>query len=127
MLDNLSAIAGIVGVLSTVALYALAEWLRRKFATREDLDGYGSRVNALESVAVMAKDTADSNTDRIIRLEEAASNERGILTAALVRIDKTLTDIDERHRQQQNEITRTVTLLGEIEKRLDRRAPMGER
>lgn len=101
----------------TFATVARAEGIEK------DVNNVGTRVNALETVAIMAKDTADQNSDRIIRLEEATNAERTALSRTLVRMDETLRDMDRRAQQQQTEITRTVTLISELEKRMDRHAP----
>jgi hypothetical protein len=85
-----------------------------------DLDGVGSRVNALESVAIMAKDTADAATDRIIRMEEADHAMAARLAETLTRLERQLRDMDTRHRLSQKELDRTVALLDALEKRIDR-------
>lgn len=94
--------------------------LKEVFARRSDLDGVGSRVNALESVAIMAKDTADAATDRIIRIEENGQALASRLAETLTRLERQLRDMDMRHRQAQKELDRTVALLDAMDKRMDR-------
>lgn len=101
----------------------LREDLARDFASRDDVNGLGGRVTGAISMATMAKTTADANSDRLTRLEEAANVERQALSRTLSRIDKTLEDLDGRQRQAQSEITRTVTLLDALERRMDRHSP----
>ncbi len=55
----------VVGVL----LLALVERLRRTFATRQDLNGLGDRVNALQTLYVQTRDLADEARDRLSGVE----------------------------------------------------------
>lgn len=112
------------GVVATVGYLALKEKLTRDLATdfakNADLNNLGSRVNGLETVAVMARDAADGNTDRLTRLEQAVATEQNALSRTLTRMDKTLEDIDTRQRDDRSKIDRTVALLDALEKRIDR-------
>lgn len=62
------AIAG-SGFVVTVLLLALIERLRRTFATRHDLDGLGNRVNALQTLYLQVRESADEARDRVGSVE----------------------------------------------------------
>lgn len=57
------------GFAITVLLLALVERLRRTFATRQDLNGLGDRVNALQSLYMQAREAADEARDRVSIVE----------------------------------------------------------
>ena len=57
------------GFVSTLVLLALVERLRRTFATRQDLNGLGDRVNALQSLYVQTRESADEARDRVSAVE----------------------------------------------------------
>lgn len=57
------AIAG-SGFAATVLLLALIEHLRRTFATRQDLNGLGDRLTALQSLYIQVRESADEARDR---------------------------------------------------------------
>ena len=69
-------VGGLVGggAISAVGYRALKDRLvsdlKEIFARRDELDNVGSRVNGLVTVATMAKDVGDANSDAIIRLQE---------------------------------------------------------
>lgn len=108
----LSSIAG--GGIVAAAAYALLEKnLAKTFASKADLDGVGGRVTGAISMATMAKDTADANNDRLIRLEEGEKHRWEPMLSALERINARLDageKRDERH----------ATMLDQLERRLDR-------
>jgi len=58
-----STIAG-SGFVVTVLLLALVERLRRVFATRQELNGVGDRLNALQSLYLQVREAADEARDR---------------------------------------------------------------
>lgn len=69
----LSAVLGSVlggGALYKIVLSALTNHMRQEFATAKDVDRVGDRVNALETVAMSAKETADHANDRAGLLEQ---------------------------------------------------------
>lgn len=112
---------GAIGTVGYLALQAkLAKDLGGTFASIADLNGLGERVTAASSVAIMAKDTADQNSDRLVRLEESSAAERAAISRTLQRIDKTLEDIDTRQRKDRSAIDKTAALLDEVQRRLDR-------
>lgn len=112
------------GVVAAVLYLALKEKLTQDlsatFAKASDLNNLGSRVNGLETVAIMARDNSDGNEDRLTRLEQSVSSEQNALSRTLTRIDETMREFDERQRLGQREIDRTVALLDALEKRMDR-------
>lgn len=72
----LTAIVGGIfggGAVVKLAIGALKNDLRTTFATKDDVNGVGSRVNGLETVAIQARDRADDASDRISVLEERDS------------------------------------------------------
>lgn len=101
----------------------LREDLGKDFASRAELDGVGGRVSGVLSIATMTKETADANGDRITRLEEATNAERHALSRTLERIDRHLSQFEERQRTVEGQAERTATMLLELEKRMDRHAP----
>ena len=58
-----AAVAG-SGFVVTVLLLALVERLRRTFAARQDLDGVGTRVNALQALYLQTREAADEARER---------------------------------------------------------------
>jgi hypothetical protein len=62
------AIAG-SGFVFAVLFLALVERLRRTFATRQDLNGLGERVNALQTLYTQVRETVDENRDRVMAVE----------------------------------------------------------
>ncbi|HEV2147526.1 MAG TPA: hypothetical protein VGR37_09015 [Longimicrobiaceae bacterium] len=62
------AIAG-SGLMVSVLLLALVERLRRTFATRQDLDGFGDRLNALQSLYLQVREAADEARDRSVNVQ----------------------------------------------------------
>lgn len=57
------ALAG-SGFVATVLLLALVERLRRTFATRQELNGFGDRLNALQSLYIQVREAADEARDQ---------------------------------------------------------------
>jgi len=57
------------GFVVSVLLLALVERLRRTFATRQDLNGIGDRLNALQSLYVQTRESADEARDRVSAVE----------------------------------------------------------
>jgi acyl-CoA reductase-like NAD-dependent aldehyde dehydrogenase len=54
------------GFVATVLLLALVERLRRTFATRQELNGLGDRMNALQSLYLQVREAADEARDRAV-------------------------------------------------------------
>lgn len=98
----------------------LREDLAEAFAGRSEVANMDERITAFTTAAIMARDTADKNSDRITRLEEAMLADRTSLNRTLTRMDRTLDKIEERAQAQQTEIARTVAVLNALEKRMDR-------
>lgn len=119
---------GAVGTVGYLALRAkLAADLSGTFASTaalaavaSDLNHVVGRVTGAISMASMTKDTADQNSDRLTRLEEQSTAERGAFSRTLTRIDQTLVAIDSRQRDDRSQIDRTASLLDEIQRRLER-------
>lgn len=57
------------GFVATVLLLALVEHLRRTFATRQDLDGLGDRVNALQSLYLQVRAATEETEERLAAVE----------------------------------------------------------
>jgi hypothetical protein len=62
------ALAG-SGFVASVLLLALVERLRRTFATRQDLNGLGDRLNALQSLYLQVREAADEARDRTVSVQ----------------------------------------------------------
>ncbi|HEX2093310.1 MAG TPA: hypothetical protein VHG28_12960 [Longimicrobiaceae bacterium] len=62
------ALAG-SGFVASVLLLALVERLRRTFVTRQELNGLGDRLNALQTLYIQARDAADEARDRVTVVE----------------------------------------------------------
>lgn len=84
----------------------------RVFASRDDVNALGGRVNGLVTVATMAKDTSDANSDAIIRLQEGEKYRWEPMLRLLEKMEARLNS----HEQQ---ITKTTTILDAITRRLD--------
>ncbi len=56
---------------ATVLLLALVERLRRTFATRQDLNGLGDRVSALQTLYVQVRENTDEIRERMAAMEGA--------------------------------------------------------
>ena len=82
------------------------------FAKRSEVNEFGGRVTGAISVATMAKDTADSNTNSIIRLQEAQRYWQ--------QFADTLTKIDARLNDHEKAITKATTVLESLADRMDR-------
>jgi hypothetical protein len=121
-----AVIGGLIGGGSLATIFYIAlrsklvDDMRSTFALRTDVDGVGSRVNALETVAIMAKDTADQNSDRLLRIEAAGGEHSTSLSRTLTRIDERLNEMDTRQRNDRSLIDQTAALLAEVSRRLDR-------
>lgn len=118
-------LSGILGGLIGGGAIAGLFYRALKDRLRKDLKDDFASV-AFESVALMAKETADTNSDRVTRLEESGGAHSIALSRTLVRIDHRLDEMDNRQRQAQREIDRTVALLDALEKRMDRHAHGGD-
>lgn len=57
------------GLGASILLLALVERLRRTFATRQELNGLGDRLNALQTLFVQTREAADGVRDRISGVE----------------------------------------------------------
>ena len=110
----------IAGVFYRALKDRLREDLAKTFASIGDLNGVGSRLNALETVTIMARDNADANSDLIIRLDEGVQADRRMLTETLTRINLKLDQMDRAQREDRRDLDRTVALLDALEKRIDR-------
>jgi len=63
------------GFAASVLLMALVERLRRTFATRQDLNGLGDRLNDLQQAWVQVRDTAESAQDLAERVQADQKNQ----------------------------------------------------
>ena len=104
------------GAISAVAYRALKDRLisdlEKHFPSRSELDGLGSRLNGLVTVATMAKDTADSNSDSIIRLQEGEKYRWEPMVRALEKMEQRLNS-------HEIAITKATSILDEITRRID--------
>ena len=111
-------VGGLVGggAISAVGYRALKDRLvsdlKEIFARRDELDNVGSRVNGLVTVATMAKDVGDANSDAIIRLQEG---EKYRWEPVLRMLEK----MEQRLNAHENAITKATTILDTISRRLD--------
>src|SRR5688572_17596906 len=111
----------IAGVFYRALKDRLRDDLSKTFASIHDVNGVGSRLNALETVTIMARDNADQNSDSLIRLDEGMQADRRMLTETLTRINVKLDEMDRAQRADRRDLDRTVALLDALEKRVDRR------
>lgn len=69
-----SALAG-SGFVAAVLLLALVERLRRIFATRQEMNGLGEKFNALQSLYLQVRETADEARARAIANQAEQKNQ----------------------------------------------------
>lgn len=86
-----------------------SEVLQARTELQNDINRVGSKVTGAVSVASMAKDTADANSDAIIRLQEAEKH----IAVSLDRMNERLDKADQRGEKH-------TAMLDEITRRLDR-------
>jgi hypothetical protein len=48
---------------------AIKGWLAKSFATKDELNGYGDRLNAFSSIVMQVRELSDSNRDDIRSLQ----------------------------------------------------------
>lgn len=89
--------------------------LKDVFARSSELNSWGSRVNALESVVVATRERADENADAIIRLQETDKHRWQPMMNLLEKIDNRLNASEKSVIQ----LTSAVTTLND---RMDRHA-----
>lgn len=100
-LDVHDLLAGIraAAVVLPVLLAALAWWARAHFATRRDLDGVGSRISALETVALAARDQADALRDEVRVLDERSRQHWDRTVETVERVSRTMEAISREQRE----------------------------
>lgn len=114
------------GAIIKLGFGALVNSLRAEFATQHDLDGVGSRVNALETVAIAAKDTADNATDRVALMEERARNQWERTMETLDRVSKTMEKVSGEQKIIATQHAEMARDLKHLFKRLDGNQPRRE-
>lgn len=90
------------------------------FARRSELNAWGDRVNALETVAIQGRNQADNNQDAIIRLQGEAQHRWEPMRETLERISDRLDKLDENQGDLEKMMTQTATILDQVQNRLDR-------
>lgn len=104
---------GIAG-LGYLALKAkLINDLSSTFASTNDVNNLGGRITGAINLATMAKDTADTNRDALIRLQASEEHKWPPLAKLIDKVD---------HRLDQTEanMIRMTSTLEEVVRRLDR-------
>lgn len=83
-------VGGGVGV--TVLLLALVERLRRTFATRQDLNGFGDRLMALQSLYLQVREAADEARARTAATEAEQRHQWERIAEQVIRPLERITD-----------------------------------
>jgi len=100
-----------------VLLLALVERLRRTFATRQELNGVGDRLNALQSLYLQVREAADEARERVGATEAEQKHQWERIAEQVIRplerITEKLEATSEAHAAQ-------AAVLEQIGKRLDR-------
>lgn len=122
-----SAVAGGLisgGTISAIGYRALKDKLVMDLSTvfprKSELNRLEQTVEQMRTVAMSANDLSAQNADTLIRLQEAERITRERIMDTLNRLDQRMTLSERDSAKLQNEITRTVTLLDSLEKRMDR-------
>lgn len=80
------------GVGVTVLLLALVERLRRTFATRQDLNGLGERLTALQSLYLPLRETVDELRERLATAETEQRHQWERIAEQVIRPLERITD-----------------------------------
>lgn len=121
--EDLRVALAVGGVILAGLVPYLELRMRKVFATREDLDGVGGRVGAVESRAERIETLAENNRERLGLAERDAKNDRERLTetvaeplreirAGMIAIQETLTSIRVEHGQKIAQHDRDLSALG---------------
>ena len=89
-LDMLALVGG--GTAATVLLLALVERLRRTFATRQDLNGLGDRVAALQTLYLQVREGVDDARERIATTEAEQRHQWERIAEQVIRPLERITD-----------------------------------
>lgn len=112
------------GAIAAIAYRALKDRLISDLATifarQSQIREVTREVEQMRTVAMAANDASAQNAAAILRLQERDANDRERLRDTLERIETRLTQMDEQQRQDQRVLDRTVAVLAELEKRVDR-------
>lgn len=76
----------------TVLLLALVERLRRTFATRQDLNGFGDRLMALQTLYLQVREAADDARERIAAAESEQRHQWERIAEQVIRPLERITD-----------------------------------
>jgi hypothetical protein len=80
------------GIGATVLLLALVERLRRTFATRQDLNGFGERLSALQSLYIQVRESADDARERVGATEAEQRHQWERIAEQVIRPLERITD-----------------------------------
>jgi biopolymer transport protein ExbB/TolQ len=107
----------VLGTGATVLLLALVERLRRTFATREELNGVGDRVNALQTLYLQVREAADDARQRIAAAEAEQRHQWERIAEQVIRPLERITDKLEGVAEAQ---AAQAAIMEQIGRRLDR-------
>lgn len=105
------------GAVASVLLLALVERLRRTFATREELNGLGDKFNALQSLYLQVRETADEARSRAIANQAEQKQQWERIAEQVIRPLERITEKLEAVGEAQAAQASTLEYIG---KRLDR-------
>jgi len=74
-----------IGTAATVLFLALVERLRRTFATRQEINGIGERVNALHTLYVQVRESTDDTRERAMATEAEQRRQWERITEHVIR------------------------------------------
>lgn len=114
--DVVSTLVG-SGFALSVLLLALVERLRRTFATRQELNGVGDRLNALQSLYLQVREGVDEARERIAATEAEQRHQWERIAEQVIRPLDRITDKLEAASEAQ---AAQGAVLEQIGKRLDR-------
>lgn len=103
-------------------LLALVERLRRTFATRQDLNGLGDRLTALQSLYLPLRETADELRERLVASEAEQRHQWERIAVQVIRPLERITDKLEGVAEVQAAQTASLEHIGQ---RLDRTDAQG--
>ncbi len=80
------------GTAATVLLLALVERLRRTFATRQELNGFGDRLMAMQSLYLQVREGVDEARERIAATEAEQRHQWERIAEQVIRPLERITD-----------------------------------
>lgn len=80
------------GFIVSVLLLALVERLRRTFATRQELNGFGDRLTALQSLYLQVREGVDDARERIVATEAEQRHQWERIAEQVIRPLERITD-----------------------------------